>query len=196
MCGILGIISNKDIIYPMIEGLKKLAYRGYDSSGLATINDRTIIKRRASGKIENLEKVLKANPIEGNIGIAHTRWATHGIPNEINAHPHSTDKVAIVHNGIIENYKDIISNLKNKYLLKSETDSEVIAHLLTNFFDDGLTVNQAIMKLIETLQGAFALGILISNENKLIAVRKGSPLAIGYGENKNLIGYDEVGLVK
>ena len=111
MCGILGIISNKDIIYPMIEGLKKLAYRGYDSSGLATINDRTIIKRRASGKIENLEKVLKANPIEGNIGIAHTRWATHGIPNEINAHPHSTDKVAIVHNGIIENYKDIISNL-------------------------------------------------------------------------------------
>ena len=147
MCGILGIISNKDIIYPMIEGLKKLAYRGYDSSGLATINDRTIIKRRASGKIENLEKVLKANPIEGNIGIAHTRWATHGIPNEINAHPHSTDKVAIVHNGIIENYKDIISNLKNKYLLKSETDSEVIALLLTNFFDDGLTVNQAIMKL-------------------------------------------------
>ena len=195
MCGILGIISNKDIIYPMIEGLKKLAYRGYDSSGLATINDRTIIKRRASGKIENLEKVLKANPIEGNIGIAHTRWATHGIPNEINAHPHSTDKVAIVHNGIIENYKDIISNLKNKYLLKSETDSEVIAHLLTNFLDDGLTVNQAIMKLIETLQGAFALGILISNENKLIAVRKGSPLAIGYGENQNFIGSDAVGLV-
>ena len=195
MCGILGIISNKDIIYPMIEGLKKLAYRGYDSSGLATINDRTIIKRRASGKIENLEKVLKANPIEGNIGIAHTRWATHGIPNEINAHPHSTDKVAIVHNGIIENYKDIISNLKNKYLLKSETDSEVIALLLTNFFDDGLTVNQAIMKLIETLQGAFALGILISNENKLIAVRKGSPLAIGYGENQNFIGSDAVGLV-
>tara|TARA_B100001248_G_scaffold261717_1_gene253838 strand:- start:3141 stop:4952 length:1812 start_codon:yes stop_codon:yes gene_type:complete len=194
MCGILGIISEKDIISPMIEGLKKLAYRGYDSSGLATINNQTIIKRRASGKIENLEKVIFSNPIKGNVGIAHTRWATHGIPNEKNAHPHATKNVAIVHNGIIENYKDIINNLKNKHLLSSDTDSEVIAHLLTNYLEDGLDINKAINKLIKILKGAFAIGILISNENKLIAVRKGSPLAIGYGENQNYVGSDAVGL--
>ncbi len=194
MCGILGIISNKDIISPMIDGLKKLAYRGYDSSGLATINDETIIKRRASGKIENLEKLLEVDPIKGNLGIAHTRWATHGAPNETNAHPHATNKVAIVHNGIIENYKDIILGLKNKNLLSSETDSEVIAHLLTNFLEEGLDINNSIMKLLEILKGAFALGILISNENKLIAVRKGSPLAIGYGVEQNYIGSDAVGL--
>ena len=194
MCGILGIVSKQDIISPIIQGLKKLAYRGYDSSGLATINGQTIIKRRASGKIENLEKVLLSNPIKGNIGIAHTRWATHGVPNETNAHPHATEKVAIVHNGIIENYKDIILSLKKKHLLTSETDSEVIAHLLTSYLEDGLNINKAVMKLIENLKGAFALGILISNENRLIAIRKGSPLAIGYGENQNYIGSDAVGL--
>ena len=194
MCGILGIVSKKDIIKPMIDGLKKLAYRGYILLGLATINDQTIIKRRASGKIENLEKLL-VDPIKGNLGIAHTRWATHGVPNEINAHPHATSKVAIVHNGIIENYKEIIAGLNNKNLLNSETDSEVIAHLLTNYIDEGLDINKSIMRLLEKkLKGAFAIGILISNENKLIAVRKGSPLAIGYGENQNYIGSDAVGL--
>ena len=194
MCGILGIIGKEDIISPMIEGLKKLAYRGYDSSGLATINDQTIIKRRASGKIENLEKVLHSKPIKGNIGIAHTRWATHGIPNEVNAHPHATEKVAIVHNGIIENYKDIINGLKDKHSLTSDTDSKVISHLLKNYLISGLDIYRAIEKLIKNLKGAFALGILISNENKLIAVRKGSPLAIGYGNNQNFIGSDAVGL--
>ena len=128
------------------------------------------------------------------MGIAHTRWATHGAPNEMNAHPHATKKVAIVHNGIIENYKDLIAGLKNKALLNSETDSEVIAHLLTNYLEDGLDINKAITKLLDKLQGAFALGILISNENKLIAVKKGSPLAIGYGEEQNYIGSDAVGL--
>ena len=128
------------------------------------------------------------------MGIAHTRWATHGAPNEMNAHPHATKKVAIVHNGIIENYKDLIAGLKNKALLNSETDSEVIAHLLTNYLEDGLDINKAITKLLDKLQGAFALGILISNENKLIAVKKGSPLAIGYGEDQNYIGSDAVGL--
>ena len=176
MCGILGIVSKKDIISPMVEGLKKLAYRGYDSSGLATINNKTIIKRRASGKIENLEKILSSNPIKGNIGIAHTRWATHGVPNETNAHPHATNRVAIVHNGIIENYKDIIASLKSKFLLDSETDSEVIAHLFTSYLEDGLDINEAVMKLIDSLNGAFAIGILISNQNRLIAVRKGSHL--------------------
>ena len=194
MCGILGIISKKDIISPMIDGLKKLAYRGYDSSGLATINGQTIIKRRASGKIENLEKLLEVDPIKGNLGIAHTRWATHGAPNEVNAHPHATNKVAIVHNGIIENYKDIILGLKNKSLLSSETDSEVVAHLLTNYLEEGLDINNCVIKLLDKLKGAFALGILISNENKLIAVKKGSPLAIGYGEEQNYIGSDAVGL--
>ena len=194
MCGILGIVSNKDVINPMLHGLKKLAYRGYDSSGLATLNNGKILKKRAKGKIENLEKLLKKEPINGSIGIAHTRWATHGIPNEINAHPHATKDVAIVHNGIIENYKDLINNLEDKSLLESETDSEVIAHLLTEYLKNGTDIKQAVSRLLSQLKGAFALGILLANKNKIIAIRKGSPLAVGYGQGQNFIGSDAVGL--
>ena len=194
MCGILGIVSNKDVIYPMVEGLKKLAYRGYDSSGIATLKDGNIIKRKAQGKIKNLEKLLAKDPIEGNIGIAHTRWATHGIPNKNNAHPHTTKDVAIVHNGIIENYKQLISRLKVKPELSSETDSEIIAHLFTELLSSGKTLKQAVISLMYELKGAFAIGILIANQNKLIAIRRGSPLAVGYGNNQNFIGSDAVGL--
>ncbi len=194
MCGILGIVSDKDIIAPMVQGLKRLAYRGYDSSGLATLDKGIILKRRAEGKIEKLEDLLIKNPVSGTIGIAHTRWATHGVPNEINAHPHSTKQVAIVHNGIIENYKELVASLKNKNELTSDTDSEVIAHLLSEYINSGIGLKNAIIKLMSQLRGAFAIGVLMAHENKLIAIRRGSPLAIGYGKKQNFIGSDAVGL--
>ena len=194
MCGILGIVSNQDIINSMLEGLQKLAYRGYDSAGLATLNNGNIIKRRAAGKIYNLENLLKKEPIKGSIGIAHTRWATHGVPNEINAHPHATEQVAIVHNGIIENYKEIIQKFNLNHMLNSQTDSEVIAGLFSNYLVTGKTIEEAVLNLLKELKGAFAIGILLANQNKLIAVKKGSPLAIGYGEGNNYIGSDAVGL--
>ncbi len=194
MCGIVGIASNKNCIDALIEGLKKLAYRGYDSAGLATLVNNKIIKRVALGKIGNLERIIKLNPVEGYIGIAHTRWATHGSPNELNAHPHATDQVAIVHNGIIENYKEIKKKLSNKTLIKSETDSEVVAHLISDYLDQGLDYPEIVEKLLLELKGAFALAVLFSKTNKLLAIKRGSPLAVGYGEGNNFIGSDAIGL--
>ncbi len=194
MCGIVGIASNSNCINALIEGLKKLAYRGYDSAGLATLVNNEIVKRVALGKIGNLESTIKAKPIEGNIGIAHTRWATHGSPNELNAHPHATNQVAIVHNGIIENYKEIKNVLSNKSLIKSETDSEVVAHLITDYLNQGLDYSEIVEKLLIELKGAFALAVLFTKTNKLLAIKRGSPLAIGYGEESNFIGSDAIGL--
>ena len=194
MCGIVGIASNSNCTNALIEGLKKLAYRGYDSAGLATLVDKEIVKRVALGKIGNLEATIKEKPIEGNIGIAHTRWATHGSPNELNAHPHATNQVAIVHNGIIENYKEIKNILSNKSLIKSETDSEVVAHLITDYLDQGLDYPEIVEKLLIELKGAFALAILFTKTNKLLAIKRGSPLAVGYGEENNFIGSDAIGL--
>ena len=194
MCGIVGIASNSNCINALIEGLKKLAYRGYDSAGLATLVNNEIVKRVALGKIGNLESTIKAKPIEGNIGIAHTRWATHGSPNELNAHPHATNQVAIVHNGIIENYKEIKNILSNKTLIKSETDSEVVAHLISDFLDQGLDYPEIVEKLLIELKGAFALAVLFTKTNKLLAIKRGSPLAVGYGEESNFIGSDAIGL--
>jgi len=194
MCGIVGIASNSNCTNALIEGLKKLAYRGYDSAGLATLVDKEIVKRVALGKIGNLEATIKEKPIEGNIGIAHTRWATHGSPNELNAHPHATNQVAIVHNGIIENYKEIKNILSNKSLIKSETDSEVVAHLITDYLDQGLDYPEIVEKLLIELKGAFALAVLFTKTNKLLAIKRGSPLAVGYGEENNFIGSDAIGL--
>ena len=194
MCGIVGIASNSNCANALIEGLKKLAYRGYDSAGLATLVDKEIVKRVALGKIGNLEATIKEKPIEGNIGIAHTRWATHGSPNELNAHPHATNQVAIVHNGIIENYKEIKNILSNKSLIKSETDSEVVAHLITDYLNQGLDYPEIVEKLLIELKGAFALAILFTKTNKLLAIKRGSPLAVGYGEENNFIGSDAIGL--
>ena len=194
MCGIVGIASNSNCINALIEGLKKLAYRGYDSAGLATLVNNEIVKRIALGKIGNLESTIKAKPIEGNIGIAHTRWATHGSPNELNAHPHATNQVAIVHNGIIENYKEIKNILSNKSLIKSETDSEVVAHLITDYLNQGLDYSKIVEKLLIELKGAFALAVLFTKTNKLLAIKRGSPLAVGYGEESNFIGSDAIGL--
>ena len=194
MCGILGIAGNSNCTNALIEGLKKLAYRGYDSAGLATLVNSEIVKRVALGKIGNLEETIKKKPIEGNIGIAHTRWATHGSPNELNAHPHATNQVAIVHNGIIENYKEIKNILSNKSLIKSETDSEVVAHLITDYLDQGLDYPKIVEKLLTELKGAFALAVLFTKTNKLLAIKRGSPLAVGYGEENNFIGSDAIGL--
>ncbi|MDA9707965.1 glutamine--fructose-6-phosphate transaminase (isomerizing) [Alphaproteobacteria bacterium] len=194
MCGIVGIASNSNCTNGLIEGLKKLAYRGYDSAGLATLVNKEIVKRVALGKIGNLEATIKEKPIEGNIGIAHTRWATHGSPNELNAHPHATNQVAIVHNGIIENYKEIKNILSNKSLIKSETDSEVVAHLITDYLDQGLDYPEIVEKLLIKLKGAFALAVLFTKTNKLLAIKRGSPLAVGYGEENNFIGSDAIGL--
>ncbi len=194
MCGIVGIASNKNCINSLIEGLKKLAYRGYDSAGLATLIDNKIVKRVALGKIKNLENSIQKKPLQGSIGIAHTRWATHGSPNELNAHPHATDKVAIVHNGIIENYKEIKNKLSNQASVKSETDSEVVAHLISDYLDIGLNYSEIVEKLLIELKGAFALAVLFSKKNKLLAIKRGSPLAVGYGEENNFIGSDAIGL--
>lgn len=194
MCGIVGISSNSNCTNALIEGLKKLAYRGYDSAGIATLVNKQIVKRVALGKIGNLEATIKEKPIEGNIGIAHTRWATHGSPNELNAHPHATNQVAIVHNGIIENYKEIKNILSNKSLIKSETDSEVVAHLITDYLDQGLDYPEIVEKLLIELKGAFALAVLFTKTNKLLAIKRGSPLAVGYGEENNFIGSDAIGL--
>ena len=196
MCGIIGVIGKNNAQNLLLDGLKRLAYRGYDSSGIATLINSKIDKRRAKGKISNLEKLLIKDPLDGSIGIAHTRWATHGAPNEINAHPHTNDKVAIVHNGIIENFKELRDDLILKgHNFTTETDSEVIVHLITQFLDDGLDGLLAVRESLKKLHGAFALGILLAgNENFLIAARKGSPLAIGYGENEMYLGSDALAL--
>ena len=182
MCGIIGVIGRNNAHNLLLEGLERLAYRGYDSSGMATLVNGKIHKRRSQGKISNLENLLKEKPLEGTIGIAHTSWATHGAPNEINAHPHTNDKVAIVHNGIIENFKEIREShfLTKGHQFVTETDSEVIVHLISQFIEEGNDNIIAVRKSLKKLQGAFALGILIAGKDEqLIAARKGSPLAMG-----------------
>ena len=196
MCGIIGVVGKNKAQTLLLEGLRRLEYRGYDSSGIATLVRKKIEKRRASGKIFNLEKLLQKNPLPGSIGIAHTRWATHGTPNENNAHPHANDKVAIVHNGIIENYKDLREDLIAKgHNFDTETDSEVVVHLVSQCIDDGLDSINAVRKAIKKLDGAFALGILIAGEEDvLIAVRQDSPLAVGYGKDEMYLGSDALAL--
>ena len=196
MCGIICFNGTRPAAPILLEGLNHLAYRGYDSSGIATLVGNKINKRRAEGKISNLIKKIKQQPLEGNLGIAHTRWATHGAPNEINAHPHANSKVAIVHNGIIENYRELSSELIARgHIFESETDSEVILHLLSELLDNGASPEEAVRRIIPKLTGAFALGILFAGHyESLIGVKKGSPLAIGYGDNEMFLGSDAVGL--
>jgi len=196
VCGIIGVVGKNKAQTLLLEGLRRLEYRGYDSSGIATLVRKKIEKRRASGKIFNLEKLLQKNPLPGSIGIAHTRWATHGTPNENNAHPHANDKVAIVHNGIIENYKDLREDLIAKgHNFDTETDSEVVVHLVSQCIDEGLDSINAVRKAIKKLDGAFALGILIAgDEDVLIAVRQDSPLAVGYGKDEMYLGSDALAL--
>ena len=195
MCGIFGVFGTNSVVDDIIEGLSRLEYRGYDSSGLAVYNKQKINSVRAEGKLVNLKEILKRKKFNGNIGIGHTRWATHGIPSEINAHPHVTEKVALVHNGIIENFDSLKKNLTNKgHEFKSQTDSEVIANLLTDFLNKGFGPLDSIKKTLPKLKGSFAIAVLFSNYNVLIGARKGSPLAFGIKDKKIFLGSDSLAL--
>ncbi len=196
MCGIVGFIGKNNSVDFLLEGLKRLEYRGYDSAGLATLdNSKQIQTRKSVGKIKNLEELLASSPIDSNIGIGHTRWATHGVPNIVNAHPHITEKLSVVHNGIIENYKELKEKLIRKgHKFISETDTEVIAHLVTDYLEHNNEL-EACKKAIKELDGAFAIAVLFNGNDKfLVASRKGSPLALGYGEGEMYIGSDAIAL--
>ncbi|MCF6322454.1 MAG: glutamine--fructose-6-phosphate transaminase (isomerizing) [Rhizobiaceae bacterium] len=196
MCGIIGIIGKQPVAPLIVDALKRLEYRGYDSAGVATLQNGDIDRRRAEGKLVNLENLLGKNPLGGNIGIGHTRWATHGVPNETNAHPHQTDKLAIVHNGIIENFRELRDELiAEGYEFKTQTDTEAVAHLVTRAMNNGLDAREAVKQSLSRLEGAFALGILFnSEENLIIAARKGAPLAVGYGDGEMYLGSDAIAL--
>ena len=180
----------------LVDGLKRLEYRGYDSAGIATLVNGQIERRRAVGKIVNLEAVLEGQPLEGAVGIGHTRWATHGVPNEANAHPHATKRVAVVHNGIIENFLELRGELSgDENPFETETDTEVVVHLLTRYLDQGMTPEEAVEAALSDLHGAFALVMIFSGEEDLmIGARRGSPLAIGYGDGEMYFGSDALAL--
>jgi glucosamine--fructose-6-phosphate aminotransferase (isomerizing) len=196
MCGIIGILGQAPVAMSMVDALKRLEYRGYDSAGVATLEAGSLTRRRAEGKLRNLEVRLSKEPLSGTIGIGHTRWATHGRPNEINAHPHATDRVAVVHNGIIENFAELRAELQGrgaKFL--TETDTEVVAHLVTDEMAKGAGPITAVAMALPRLKGAFALAFLFSGEEDLlIGARKGSPLAIGYGDGEMYLGSDAIAL--
>jgi glutamine---fructose-6-phosphate transaminase (isomerizing) len=196
MCGIIGIIGREPVAPLLIDALKRLEYRGYDSAGVATLEHGVLTRRRAEGKLKNLEQRLAREPLSGTIGIGHTRWATHGRPNETNAHPHATDVVAVVHNGIIENFSELRRELEGKGAkFATETDSEVIAHLVSDQIKQGRSPVEAVEASLPRLRGAFALAFLFSGEdNLLIGARKGSPLAIGFGDGAMYIGSDAIAL--
>ncbi len=196
MCGIVGIIGKQPVAPLLLEGLKRLEYRGYDSAGVATLVNGRIDRRRAEGKLSNLDARIAADPIGGIIGIGHTRWATHGAPNEVNAHPHATDKVALVHNGIIENFQSLRAELEAEgRTLVTQTDTEVAVHLISRYLDQGCSPAEATHRALARLDGAFALGIIFAgHHDMMIAARRGSPLAIGYGEGEMYIGSDALAL--
>ncbi|MDB9744559.1 glutamine--fructose-6-phosphate transaminase (isomerizing) [Pelagibacteraceae bacterium] len=195
MCGIIGIASNKPVSINIINSLKKLEYRGYDSAGLATLTEDNINEKKCSGRVEELEKILFKTPSNGNIGIGHVRWATHGVPNIINAHPHSSEQVSVVHNGIIENSDEIKRELELKGLkFKSQTDTEVITLLITEALKENEPL-KSVYKTLKKLKGSFALGIIFKNfSNIIIGARRGSPLAVGYAKEENYIGSDSYAL--
>ncbi len=196
MCGIIGITGKRQSAPLILSGLKQLEYRGYDSAGIATITGGTISCVRASGKLINLESQLNKTPLDGVIGIGHTRWATHGAPNETNAHPHSTNKVSVVHNGIIENFRELREELsQHGYSFSSQTDTEVVPILTTYYLDKGLPPIEAVSAAIKRLQGAYALAFIFTEQpDLLIAARNGPPLAIGYGDGEMFIGSDAIAL--
>ena len=196
MCGIIGIVGKNEVAPLLIEGLRRLEYRGYDSAGIATLVNGKIERRRAQGKLANLEARLDKEPVPGTIGIGHTRWATHGGPTENNAHPHATDKVAVVHNGIIENFQELRSELEAKGAkFVTETDSEVIAHLVTQYIKEGMAPEEATGVALKRLEGAFALGLIFAGQpSMMIGARHGCPLAIGFGDGEMYLGSDALAL--
>ena len=196
MCGIIGILGTRPAAPLLVEGLRRLEYRGYDSAGVATIHDGRLDRRRAVGKLDALAEVLAEQPIEGSAGIGHTRWATHGAPTEANAHPHAAARVAVVHNGIIENFRELRQELTAKgHRFATQTDTETIVHLTADFLDQGLAPAEAAAAAIARLRGAFALCFLFDGEEDLmVAARRGSPLAIGWGEGEMFVGSDALAL--
>ena len=196
MCGIIGMIGNTSVVPSILEGLRRLEYRGYDSAGIAVLNQGTLDRRRAAGKIAKLENELRKKPLEGNTGIGHTRWATHGVPNVVNAHPHVSGSVSVVHNGIIENHKQLREELVSLgFAMETETDTEVAAHLVKYYYDQGLTPEEIMRAIIDRLSGAYALVIMIADHpGMLMAARKSSPLAIGFGNNAMFVGSDALAL--
>jgi glucosamine--fructose-6-phosphate aminotransferase (isomerizing) len=196
MCGIVGIAGNKDVAPVILEALKRLEYRGYDSAGIATLVAGRIERRRSPGKLSKLDAVLQKEPLTGHTGIGHTRWATHGAPTELNAHPHATARVAIVHNGIIENFRELREELlKRGHKFESQTDSEVAAHLITDNLDRGMTPQEAAKAAVRRLTGAYSIAMIFKDhEGLLIGARKGAPMAVGYAEKEAYLGSDAFAL--
>ncbi|MEO0464536.1 MAG: glutamine--fructose-6-phosphate transaminase (isomerizing) [Pseudomonadota bacterium] len=196
MCGIIGIVSETGVADRLVDGLRRMEYRGYDSAGVCTLHEGTLVRRRAQGKLSNLVEVLRDDPAQGVIGIAHTRWATHGAPTAANAHPHATSEVAIVHNGIIENFKELRAELAaDGRSFESETDSEVVAHLISSQIEAGKSPEDAVRVVLPRLRGAFALAITFrSHPDLLIGARLGSPLVIGHGVGEMFLGSDALAL--
>ena len=196
MCGIVGILGNRPVALDIVEALRRLEYRGYDSAGVATLENGTIERRRAPGKLRNLEERLHNHPLQGTSGIGHTRWATHGIPNETNAHPHISGDVVIVHNGIIENFAELKAELiDHGFTFETQTDTEVVAHLLAQERSKGTKPVDAVRKVLARLRGAFALAIMFKGEDDLmIGARNGPPLAVGHGQGQMFLGSDAIAL--
>jgi glutamine---fructose-6-phosphate transaminase (isomerizing) len=196
MCGIVGILGRAPVAENLVDSLKRLEYRGYDSAGVATLEGDHLERRRAEGKLKNLEARLSAKPLAGHTGIGHTRWATHGRPTENNAHPHATERVAVVHNGIIENFRELREELEKKGAeFKTETDTEIVLHLVDGYLKRGIKPVEAVKAALSQLRGAFALGFIFAGETDLmIGARNGPPLAIGYGEGEMYLGSDAIAL--
>ncbi len=196
MCGIIGVIGKNDVTESIFDGLKRLEYRGYDSAGIATIADGQLMRRRAEGKLDALREELSERPLQGRIGIGHTRWATHGPAIKANAHPHRGERVAVVHNGIIENYKELKEQLiADGVSFSSDTDTEVIAHLFSKNLNGSGDVRQAAANTFAALDGAYAIALIVDgNENEIIVARQGSPLAIGHGDGEMYLGSDAFAL--
>jgi glucosamine--fructose-6-phosphate aminotransferase (isomerizing) len=196
MCGIVGILGRAPVAEQLVDSLKRLEYRGYDSAGVATLEGDHLERRRAEGKLKNLEARLNAEPLGGHTGIGHTRWATHGKPTENNAHPHATDRVAVVHNGIIENFRELREKLEQKgTAFKTETDTEIVLHLVDSYLQRGIKPVEAVKATLSQLRGAFALGFIFAGENDLmIGARNGPPLAVGYGDGEMYLGSDAIAL--
>ena len=196
MCGIVGIIGNQPVAPLLVDALKRLEYRGYDSAGVATLNDGKLDRRRAEGKLVNLEQELSGSPLDGHVGIGHTRWATHGAPTQNNAHPHFCEGVAVVHNGIIENFSEIREQLTARgATFTTETDTEVVAQLLASLLRNGKSTKEAMVATLNLIRGAYALAVLFDGEDgKIIGARHGPPLAVGHGEGEMFLGSDAIAL--
>ncbi len=194
MCGIVGYVGEQNAVPVLISGLQSLEYRGYDSAGVAVLNEDKIGIRKTKGKVDNLRNLLLNEPVSGHVGIGHTRWATHGAPSDLNAHPHfsNDDKIAVVHNGIIENYQELKAELEAKgYIFHSETDTETVAHLIDDYYKQGLDLLESVRRTLERIEGSYALGVLCTDyPDQLIAARKESPLIVGLGKNENFIASD------